>query len=69
VLALAAALGAALTLGVLPHSENGFQNGGGFAGSQQQQMDVVRDHVRSEPRLFVSAEYAPAPSLASHPLL
>ena len=68
VLALAVALSAGLSIAVLPHSGSGFRNSG-FADSQQQQMDVVRDHVQSEPQLFVSAEFAPAPSLASHPLL
>jgi anti-sigma factor RsiW len=68
VLALAVALSAGLAAAVLPRSDSGLPNVS-FAGSQQQQMDVVRDHVQSEPQLFVSAESAPAPSLALHPLL
>jgi hypothetical protein len=73
-LALAVAFAGALAIAVLPHSDSrtpgisGFA-GPPFAGSPSEQRDFARDHVRSEPQLFVNVENAPAPSLAARPLL
>jgi hypothetical protein len=69
---MAAAGGVALA--VLPHSGGTPQSSFGFSGTQQQQV-FARDHVRSEPTLFVVADSSPppssspTPSLTSRPLL
>jgi predicted anti-sigma-YlaC factor YlaD len=67
VLALAAAVAGIFSIGVLPHS--GRTPPSSVEVSWKQQQVVARDHARSEPRLFVVADEAPAPSLSVHPLL
>ena len=68
VLALAVAVSAGLAVAVLPRSGSEPPSMIGFSGAEQQQQFAL-DHAKSEPTLFVVAENAPPPSLASRPLL
>jgi len=67
-LALVAGLAGVFAVAVLPHSESAPPGSLGFSGTEQQQQ-FARDHAVSEPTVFVVAENALPPSLASRPLL
>jgi predicted anti-sigma-YlaC factor YlaD len=68
ILALAVTVSGAFAVAAIPHSGGESPSTIGFSGAEQQQQ-FARDHARSEPTLFVVAENAPPPSLASRPLL